>query len=630
MLRINILILAVLLPVFLSAQERYYYHYDQKIYMSEIKGDFTFIPSPQLKNANAQNISAILAKAYSQEGNTYFFNNLTPADTAALKSSGTLFNAYSRGKYYAKLFVNNNLFVKLPTSVKKADTAKWFKDNGLVMVDYYPSINWFVASTTGNTIDISRDLREKNRVTQAEPSFYLPLSLKAYIPNDPFFGNQWHIRNELGTAGGLSGNDHAHIAEAWELLTRTGKSPGSGVFLSIIDDGFDLNHEDFAGRFFNSKDFGSGANQQMYNSQQDAHGTCCAGVAAANYNNNIGVAGACPECTVIPVRVGLSGTGSLDQIAIQSFQYVFDAGAEILSCSWGPADGGGAMDMGAPLKELIQKMTTEGRGGKGMIILFAAGNGNESIDSPQTFDGYAANPNVFAIGATNAAGKRASYSDFGGVLDFMAPSCDMKGGGDGWGSGGQTIDGIWSTDNSVGGYNPGQMTGDSAGKYAGQFGGTSSAAPLAAGITGLVLAANPDLTKDEIYEIYKQTSDKVSKGAVNAGETDYDNNGFSLHYGYGRLNACEAVKAAILKRGGSIPDNPCNPDPVNTEPSDNDNSTDENSVSDDNAKDDTVADNNTKTDDQAVNQDNTQTQSDADNKTSRAAKSSGCGCAVIY
>ena len=297
------------------------------------------------------------------------------------------------------------------------------------------------------------------------------------------------------------------------------------------------------------------------------HGTCCAGVAGAATDNGTGVSGACPNCTLIPIRMDMM-TYSLDSAAIDSFEWAADAGADIISNSWGPEDNGGAVDMNTTLKNLVATLAASGRNGKGIVILFAAGNGNESIDSNKTKDGFANNENVFAIGATKADGVRTSYSDYGKSLDFMAPSSDFA--DDDYDHDGyyDTLDGIWTIDNTgKDGYNTGKSSlGDKNGNYTNDFGGTSSACPLAAGITGLILSANPALTRNEIYEIYIETSDKV--GGVNY------SNGFNEKYGYGRINACEAVKKALEMAGKNVSQVVCggsivNPDPIE-EPDDND------------------------------------------------------------
>ncbi len=543
---ISMVLAAIFLPTLAFAG--YYWSGKERIELNPVAGEYSF-HSNAVKNAME---TKILKKAFFSDGTVYFFSKLSEKERSQLAASGTLLPAQSRGEGWAPVYLHGTLFVKLYKPMKEPEIKKLFAAQGLTYIRSFDLLpQWHLVAPSQEPIETARLLVEKGVAAAAEPSFYLPVSFKAYTPNDFFFPNQWHLRNEGGTSVGLQGNDHSHVAEAWELIMRTGGVPGKNARLSIIDDGFDLMHEDIAGRFEAQKDFGTNANMNMYSSQTDAHGTCCAGVAAGKWQNNVGIAGACPECTLIPVRINLSNAYSLDQIAIDSFTYAQSVGADIASCSWGPADGGGAVDMGQPLKDLVQTMTTTGRNGKGIIILFAAGNGNESIET----DGFAKNQNVFAIGAVNAAGKRASYSDYGPSLDFVSSSCDQT--GDGWGSG-STKDGIWTTDNQQGGYNPGQMTGDQAGIYAGQFGGTSSAAPLAAGIIGLILAVNPELTRDELYDVLKKTADKVAMGAMNPNETPYDQNGFSPHYGWGRINACEAVKEALIRKGVTIPDNPCN------------------------------------------------------------------------
>ena len=499
----------MLMPVLLSAGEAYYYSNGKKVVLRE----------------DSSNVFKVAGKVYK----------------SFLNENG------------ARLYSNQRLFVKIPGNPGTADAQKWCKQNGLTLIKQYRYIpQWYLVEYSEDTVLKSAELVESGVAVQAEPSFYYPVELKDYTPNDPYFPNQWHLNNEDGAVYGYSGNDHAHVLEAWNILLSFRNHKGEGVKLAIIDDGFDLEHEDLAGRFLQGKDFNDGDDVPSPGTS-DAHGTCCAGVAGANTGNGIGVAGACPDCDIIPIRMNMTVMGSLDQGAIDTFTWAADQGAMIMSNSWGPADNGGAVDMGQTLKDLVTNLTTTGRDGKGIIILFAAGNGNESIET----DGFASNPDVFGIGASNAAGKRCSYSDFGTSLDFMAPSNDVdSSGGDGW-AGGSYIDGIWSTDNTSGGYVPGQLAGDETGKYVSEFGGTSSACPLAAGITGLVLSANPDLTKDEVYEIYKATSDKISLGAVNVGENDYDTNGFSTHYGYGRINACEAVKKALEMAGENVTDVVC-------------------------------------------------------------------------
>jgi hypothetical protein len=85
------------------------------------------------------------------------------------------------------------------------------------------------------------------------------------------------------------------------------------------------------------------------------------------------------------------------------------------------------------------------------------------------------------------------------------------------------------------------------GKYSYRFSHTSSAAPLVTGVAALLLEANQALTAKEIKEILINTADKVSPMDAN-----YDSNGHSNKYGFGRINALRAVAAAWIFGGGTI------------------------------------------------------------------------------
>jgi len=475
----------------------------------------------------------------------YFYRN---GKRIEMKGQPSIFKNKAQKAYTspsgAKFFLSGNMFVKLQTKNLK-EASKWCVDNNLKLEKQFKYIsNWYLVSGVTDIFAKSAGLVEKKKVLQAEPSFYFPVELKAAIPDDPFFVNQWHLRNGDGLIPDISGSDHAYVAQAWDIIFQMDRIPGKGIKIGIIDDGFDHDHEDLAGVYLPGHDFYDGDDQPLPGSQ-DAHGTCCAGVIAAKTNNGKGVAGACPECKLIPIRMDFASS-SLDSIAIESFTFAADNGAHIISNSWGPPDNYQAMDMNQPLKDLVKALTTTGRNGKGIIILFAAGNGDESIET----DGFASNPDVFGIGATNASGIRSSYSDYGVSLDFMAPSNDS--------TGSEYTDGIYTTDNIYKGYVPGMMVGDTSGKYVFEFGGTSSACPLAAGIVGLVLSANPALTKDQVYEIFKNTADKV-------GDDDYDENGFSEYYGFGRINACKAVIKAFEMAGKDVLELACDPEPTDFE-----------------------------------------------------------------
>ena len=548
------LLLVVLLPLFMFAENLYYYSNGKKIKIAETSG-YTFIDGRVTKNAGLPNG----LKFKHKQGNTYLFEKLSSKNVKKLEKIGKILPAYKRNGS-EKVYPSGRIFVKLP-GMDERSVEKWCNSNGLTFVKKFKyATDWSLAETTGDPIKKSVELVENKIVTQAEPSFFMTFEHMTYKPNDPLFSKQWHLYND-GTDTTLTGSDSSYVAEAWDVLRQVkGELGGSNVKLAIVDDGFALDHEDLQGRFLPGYDFVDNDNDPTHGVRQtqlDMHGTSVAGVAAGATDNGKGIAGACPNCQIIPIRMGLT---TADEIGIEAFEWAIDAGADIISNSWGPSNNNA--DMNQTLKDLVANITTNGRNGLGTVILFAAGNSNLTV----TDNVYVGNPNVFTIGATRADGQKASYSNFGPALDFTASSCDTE--GDGW-QGGATIDGIWTTDNmGSGGYNAGgnENGGDTAGNYTNGFGGTSSACPLVAGITGLVMFANPTLTKDQIYDIFKTTSDKV-------GGEQYDANGFNQNYGYGRVNACKAVKKALELSGTDVANIECGgpinqSDPVTPDPGD--------------------------------------------------------------
>lgn len=530
----RLLLLFLLFSPFLTFGETlYYYSEGKKVELSEDFSSYTFIKHAAVKKTFE--IPSSIRVRQSKMG-IFILENVDDSLRPLLVKNGILFPAYRRADG-TKVNISGNIYVQLP-EFSEDEARRWCERHGLEFIKRYKYTDgWVLASTgTENPVKTSAEIVEKGWAVNAEPSFFLPLRLRSYTPNDTLFSNQWHLQNNGG--GSLTGSDHAHVAEAWEMLkVFKGEIGGTGIKIAIPDDGFDLSHEDLSGQFLSGYDFCSNDSSPGYvASHQDKHGTACAGVAAAKADNGKGVAGACPNCKIIPIRLDFYDD-DLDSMGLDAFEFAADNGADIISNSWGPEDKSGSYPMGATLKNMVARLaSTDGRNGKGIIITFAAGNGDESIET----DGFASNANVFAIGATRADGKRCIYSDFGQSLDFMAPSSDYNQ------NYSAQYDGIWTTDNSGrDGYNTGKTSkGDKNGNYTNDFSGTSSACPLAAGIAGLVLYANPDLTRNQVYEIFKDTSDKV-------GDESYTN-GFNDYYGYGRLNACEAVKRALKLAGRNV------------------------------------------------------------------------------
>jgi subtilisin family serine protease/subtilisin-like proprotein convertase family protein len=348
------------------------------------------------------------------------------------------------------------------------------------------------------------------------------------------FAQQWHLKKT--SVAGVAVDAHANV-EAAHAVTR-----GEGITIAVIDDGIDIDHAEFggAGKLVAPRDIVLKSDDPRPRRADNNHGTACAGVACANGGQ--GASGVAPAARLMPIRLQ-AGLGS--HAEAEAFRYAADQGADIISCSWGPNDGEWwnpadpvhqqVVQPPAHTKLALEYAATQGRSGKGCLILFAAGNGNEPVDN----DGYASHPAVLAIAACNDRGKRSVYSDFGKALWCSFPSSDFDFADEQRPA--PLTPGIWTTDRvGTEGYNPGRLQdGDAAGLFTNSFGGTSSACPGAAGVAALVLSANPALQRNEVKDILKRTCDRIDPqgGQYNAA-------GFSLQHGWGRLNARSAVDLA--------------------------------------------------------------------------------------
>ena len=349
---------------------------------------------------------------------------------------------------------------------------------------------------------IANALCREHGVAYAEPNaLQAARFLAGSLPTDKFFKNQWHLEN-TGQGGGKNGAD-VKAVDAWKIAQGD-----PSVRIVVHDSGVDIDHVDLKANIGPGKDFDN--DDADASNDNGPHGTACAGVIAAPRNGK-GVVGIAPKCRITPLRAAGSHTWDTWK---KTFEWAAKNG-EVISCSW-------SISSNNALSAAIKKAATEGRGGKGIPVFFATGNEFQtSISYPASLK------ETIAVGASTNRDVRSSYSNYGTGIDFVAPS-----------SGGTLR--IETTDvMGKAGYNKTVKgnyckAADSTG-----FGGTSSATPLAAGVGALMISVNPNLTADEVRTIMRDTCDKIDKG-----NADYNNQGWSKEYGYGRVNAAEAVKAA--------------------------------------------------------------------------------------
>lgn len=325
------------------------------------------------------------------------------------------------------------------------------------------------------------------------------------LPDDPRLAEQWLIPK-------------IQLDRAWQ------KTMGdASVLIAIIDTGIDYNHEDLAaniwinwgedatgdGRIdpsdFNGIDddnngfvddiqgwdftdaphFPDGGDYQERDNDprdENGHGTSVAGLVGAMANNGLGIAGVAPNCRLLNLRAGTS-QGLLEEDDVASAMiYAVDHGARVINMSFGD------VATSQMLRDVCQFAYLSG-----VVLIASAGNSQSAaVHYPSGF------LETIAVGATTAEDYLAGFSNYGATIDLVAPGVSLLT---------TALDHQYKT-----------------------FSGTSAAAPVVAGVAGLMLSLRPNLTNQDVRNI-------LVSSAEDLGETGWDQ-----YYAAGRLNAARALE----------------------------------------------------------------------------------------
>ena len=329
-------------------------------------------------------------------------------------------------------------------------------------------------------------------------NYLRPTMASEVVPNDPRYEEQWNL-------------PLINMPQAWAI-----EKGDPNVIIAIIDTGFDYTHPDLAPKTWVNDgeipdngvdddrngyiddvrgwDFtdapnvaGEGDFIEEDNDPIDesGHGTHVAGIAGAAADNGIGVAGVAWNCTLMPVRSGLSsggGTALQDDDSSAAIIYAVDNGAQIINMSWG-----------SKRQSFIIRDVIDYAYARGVVLVAAAGN---SFEAESIFPaGYR---KVISVASTEQNKERFYQSNFGASVDIGAP--------------GNVI-----------------LSTQIRNQYR-RLTGTSMATPHVAGVAALILSKRPNLTHEEIRHILITTADPIMEG------TDL--------VGAGHLNAERALMAS--------------------------------------------------------------------------------------
>ena len=374
----------------------------------------------------------------------------------------------------------------------------------------------FVVSIDADTdpFDVAAKLDALPQVDYAEPDFAI-------------FGK--HVARSPATVVGLDPMTNGQYAlqitkarEAWQHQLGD-----RNIAIAILDEGVDTKHPDLAAAIVGTYD---GVDDDTFQEPNpwDSHGTACAGLAAAIHNNGLGIKGLSGGCSLFAIRIAFSPAPRGNWVAEtswirRSIDWAWTNKADVLSNSWG-----GGLPSTA-IANAFHRARTQGRDGKGCVVVVAAGNDGKPVGFPGDLDG------ILTVSASNSFDEPKTWTSRDGE-DWWAtshgPSVDVAAPG---------VNNLTTDNSGAAGYNnaPG-----AAGDYYSRFNGTSSSTPLVAGAAALMLSANPDLTELQVRDIIRQTADKV-------GPVEYTN-GHNIQMGFGRLNVLAAVQAAIASRTAGL------------------------------------------------------------------------------
>ncbi|MBI5474961.1 MAG: S8 family serine peptidase, partial [Ignavibacteriae bacterium] len=386
----------------------------------------------------------------------------------------------------------------------------------------------------------SEQLSNLAEVQYAEPWFIYSVTANPdFTPNDPQYSQQyaltkmlvpqaWDVnQGDTSVVIGIvdSGVETGHTDLSANIWRNPGENGADGLGrdkrTNNVDDDGNGYVDDWQGWDFGGADYNNvvGDNNPNPFGSNTAHGTSVAGCASASTNNSIGVAGIGFKCRLLAVKTAADNDTRDNGLAYiiagyQGITYAALMGADVINCSWG-GSGGSQVE-----QDLINAATQQGS-----LVVVAAGNAGTS--TPQYPAAY---QNTISVASTGTTDTKSSFSSYGMTVDVAAPGENVR----------TTV------------YSQ---------TYGGQY-GTSFSSPNAAGVAGLIKAANPSFTPQQVGERLRVTADNINSS--NPSYTDL--------LGKGRVNAWRALTenppslrgSNIVIRDSSGGNNNGNPEPNET------------------------------------------------------------------
>ena len=361
---------------------------------------------------------------------------------------------------------------------------------------------WRVAAQLSNNALVA--WADPDKISNRRPTF---------VPTDPYFVDQFYLKNTTNVLNGVPVD--IDVEPAWDL-TRG----GNGIHVAVIGDGVDMTQQDLSAALTGAQGIDElsapgRTDDEFHPFGNDMHGTAVAGIIAASQSNGKGGAGIAPTVTLnvarifrgdYPIAGGTKQVATDAQIASAITWAWETVHSDVLNNSWG----GGSPS--TAITNAINAATTSGRGGKGSVVVFSAGNTSQrSIGVIGTVLYPASLSTVVSVSAIDRTGALTDYSPEGGHISVVAPSGHFTGAcvgeivtTDMWGAPGCS-DGPGSDVN-----------------FTSTFSGTSAAAPQVSAVAALLLAVKPTMLGSSV------------QSAITANAIPW---GSASQYGAGKLDA---------------------------------------------------------------------------------------------
>ncbi len=337
-------------------------------------------------------------------------------------------------------------------------------------------------------------------------------TIQATVPNDTHFSRQYGLYND-GTFSLTSATNDADIDMelGWDIETGD-----QSIIVAVLDAGIKLDHPEFSGRLWvNSNETLNGidddnngyiddingwdfANNDKSPADDHGHGTNVTGIIGANSNNNLGYSGVDWNCKLMIAKILDQNNGGYYSWWTDAIYYAVDNGAKIINMSVGGSGYSSTM-----------KAAIDYAYNSGVTVVACMMNENNNLTYYPA--GY---QNTIAVGSTDPNDERSSPfswsatsgSNYGSHIDVVAPGSYTYG-----------LD--YQSNTNYGNY----------------WGGTSQATPLVAGLSSLLLSQDSSRTPSDIRTIIRNTAEDQ------VGNSSEDVSGFDIYYGYGRINAYQAL-----------------------------------------------------------------------------------------